>query len=57
MRPEEILRRQTDQSLAASLTPLGGDNRTHIGHHQPQKLIVRESGVAPWRTRLDLGPH
>ena len=51
MRPEAILRHQTDRWLAASLTPLGGDNRTHIRHHQPQKPTVRESGVALGLTR------
>ena len=47
MPPEAILRRRNDRWLATSLTPLGGDNRVHFRHHQPQKSTVRESGAGP----------
>ena len=40
MPPEANLRR-SDQPPASSPTPLGGDKRTHIRHHQPQKPTVR----------------
>ena len=29
------------------LHPLGRNDRTHIRHHQPQKLTVRASGADP----------
>ncbi len=37
----------TDRRPAPSLTPVGGDKRTHFRHHQPQKSTVRESGAGP----------
>ena len=37
----------SDRRPASSLTPMGGDNRIHFTHHQPQKPTVRESGAGP----------
>ena len=44
VRPEAILRHRTDRWLAASATPLGGDNRTHIRHPStPETWHIRRS--------------
>ena len=42
----------SDRRPAPSLAPLGGVNRTHFRHHQPQKPTVRESGAGPQDTGI-----
>ena len=45
---EEINRDANPGPMArALLHPVGGDNRIHFRHHQPQKPTVRESGAGP----------
>ena len=45
--PRDANQGQSDPRPARPLTPLGGDNRIHFRHHQPQKPTVRESGAGP----------
>ena len=45
--PRDANQGQSDPRPARPLTPLGGDNRIHFKHHQPQKSTVRESGAGP----------
>ena len=45
--PRETSRGPSDPRSAPPLTPMGGDNRIHFRHHQPQRSTVRESGAGP----------